>query len=192
LQAFFKLITKFNTTPAPLLQHSAMQTISLPNGTKIDFRDATPDDKPLLHLIYSSSREEEMALVTQWDEAQKAAFIRQQFEAQYQYYAEMYASARFMIILHHTEAAGRLYLHFREKEIRIVDIALLRPFRNKGIGEAILRAVLARGAALQLPVTIHVERYNQALRLYQRLGFKVISEEHPVYFLMAWRPEEAG
>lgn len=131
-----------------------------------------------------------MALVMQWDEAQKAAFIQQQFEAQHQYYAEMYADARFMIIECDAEAAGRLYLHFREKEIRIVDIALLQPFRNKGIGEAILRAVLAQGAALQLPVTIHVERYNQALHLYQRLGFKVISEEHPVYFLMEWRPEE--
>ena len=168
-----------------------MQTIALPNGTTIDFRDVTPDDKPLLHLIYSSSREEEMALVTQWDEEQKAAFIRQQFEAQYQYYAEMYAGAHFMIVQHETEAAGRLYLHFREKEIRIVDIALLRPFRNKGIGESILRAVLAQGTALHLPVTIHVERYNQALRLYQRLGFKVISEEHPIYFLMEWQPEEA-
>lgn len=167
-----------------------MQTISLPKGAIIDFRDTTPDDKPLLHLIYSSSREEEMALVTQWDEEHKAAFIRQQFEAQYQYYAEMYAGARFMIILHNAEAAGRLYLHFREKEIRIVDIALLRPFRNKGIGEAILRAILEQGAARQLPVTIHVERYNQALRLYQRLGFKVISEDHPVYFLMEWHPEE--
>jgi len=47
------------------------------------------------------------------------------------------------------------------------------------------------GRAAGRPVTLHVERLNPALRLYQRLGFR-IEEESPFYLLMAWRPEAQG
>jgi ribosomal protein S18 acetylase RimI-like enzyme len=35
-------------------------------------------------------------------------------------------------------------------------------------------------------VTIHVEVFNPALRLYERLGFKKVAENGP-YHLMEWR-----
>jgi ribosomal protein S18 acetylase RimI-like enzyme len=35
-------------------------------------------------------------------------------------------------------------------------------------------------------VSIHVERFNPALHLYQRLGFEHV-DEHGVYYLMKWR-----
>jgi hypothetical protein len=36
-------------------------------------------------------------------------------------------------------------------------------------------------------VRIHVERYNPALRLYERLGFRRIADGG-IYFLMEWTP----
>ena len=37
-----------------------------------------------------------------------------------------------------------------------------------------------------LPVTIHVEVYNPAMRLYERLGFRPIEDRGP-YRLMEWK-----
>jgi len=68
-----------------------------------------------------------------------------------------------------------------------VDIAVLPPYRNAGIGTAILRDPLADAAAAQKPVRIHVEKFNPALRLYERLGFVPIADIG-VYLFMEWAP----
>jgi predicted GNAT family acetyltransferase len=68
-----------------------------------------------------------------------------------------------------------------------VDIALVPEFRNAGIGTALLRDLLAEGAAAGKRVSIHVERFNPALRLYARLGFRQV-EDKGVYLLLEWTP----
>lgn len=146
-----------------------------------------PADEPLLYQIYASTRAEEMALVTDWTNEQKDAFVRQQFHAQHQYYQMQFADAMFFIVLVDDLPAGRLYLHHRQDEYRIIDITLLPTVRAKGVGTAILQQVLQTAANEQLPVRIHVERYNPALHLYKRLGFTVSSEENPIYYLMTWQ-----
>ena len=74
-----------------------------------------------------------------------------------------------------------------EREIRVVDVALVPEARGRGIGTALLRDLLAEGERTGRTVSIHVERFNRALRLYRRLGFREIEENGP-YFLMEWRP----
>ncbi|HSS51113.1 MAG TPA: GNAT family N-acetyltransferase [Thermoanaerobaculia bacterium] len=139
--------------------------------------------------IYHSVREEELAMVLDWTEEQKAAFVRQQFEAQHGWYQEHYQGASFDIILMDGVPAGRLYVHRRAAEIRLVDIALLPEFRKGGLGTSILLDLLAEGEDVGKPVTIHVEVYNPAMRLYERLGFRPIEERGP-YLLMEWRPSQ--
>jgi ribosomal protein S18 acetylase RimI-like enzyme len=48
---------------------------------------------------------------------------------------------------------------------------------------------MAEGEASNRPLTIHVEVYNPAMRLYERLGFRPIEERGP-YLLMEWRPSQ--
>jgi len=141
----------------------------------------------LLFRIYRSTREEELALVVDWSDEQKDAFVRQQFNAQHAWYQEHYLGAEFQVILVDGVPAGRLYVHRRPAEIRLVDIAFLPEHRNGGLGTSILRDLLAEGEAAGKPVTIHVEVYNPAMRLYERLGFRPIEERGP-YLLMEWRP----
>ncbi len=143
-------------------------------------------DTAFLRAVYRSTREDELAL-TGWDDAQKDAFVAMQFEAQRRYYAEQYDGASFDVVLVDGEAAGRLYVARRPEEIRIVDIALLAEYRNRGIGSALLRRILAEGAQTARPVTIHVERFNPALRLYERLGFSAVADRG-VYLLLEWQP----
>ena len=66
-------------------------------------------------------------------------------------------------------------------------MALLPEFRNRGVGTALLRHTIEEGGKLGLPVTIHVEQFNPALRLYQRLGF-LPAGENGIYLLMKRSP----
>ena len=82
---------------------------------------------------------------------------------------------------------GRLYLRRSHRELRIVDIALLPEFRGRGIGSRLLTAVLREAQSDDIPVRIHVENFNPAMKLYKRLGFRRESEDG-VYHLMHWVP----
>jgi ribosomal protein S18 acetylase RimI-like enzyme len=132
--------------------------------------------------VYASTRAEELAVVP-WDDAQKDAFLRAQFDAQDAWWHENYAEASFDVIVVDGEPAGRLYVHRGPSEIRIVDIALLPEHRGDGVGTRLLEDLLAEGDASGKSVTIHVERMNPALRLYERLGF-TLAEDKGVYLFL--------
>ena len=162
------------------------------DGSTRDSRDAAvtlrpirPDDLPFLLELYTSTRERELAMLP-WDTAQKAAFLRMQFDAQHAQYQEHYAGAVFDVICIDGQPAGRLYVARRDEEIRIVDIALLPAHCNRGIGTALLRSLQSEAAASGKALTIHVERFNPALRLYHRLGFRQIVDRG-VYLFLEWR-----
>ena len=154
----------------------------------VTYRSITDNDREFLYQLYASTRTEELAL-TDWDEAQKEAFLRMQFNAQHTHYQTYYAGAKFQIILLNDELIGRLYIAHWKSEIRLIDIALLPVHRGKGLGAAIIKKILAEAAAAGLPVRIHVEKFNPALRLYERLGFRPI-EDKGVNWFMEWRAED--
>ena len=137
--------------------------------------------------MYASTRQEELAQ-TGWSEAQKETFLRQQFEAQSRYYWEYYPGASFDVILADRHPIGRFYVARWPEEIRIVDIAMLPEFRGAGIGTTLLRDLISESEAPAKPLSIHVERFNPALRLYWQLGFREVSDKG-VYLLMERAPE---
>ena len=152
----------------------------------IDLRAVTEDDADFLYSVYASTRADEMARVD-WNIDQQEAFLHMQFNAQSQFYIANYPGAEFQVITLNDQPIGRLYIHGREDEIRIMDIALLPEYRNLGIGSVLLQNILERGKNLNLPVTIHVEQFNPAMRWYKRIGFRQ-KEDKGVYLLMEWSP----
>ena len=152
-------------------------------NAEVTLRPVTDEDLPFLLRVYGSTREEELAEVP-WTAEQRDAFLRQQFEAQHAWWREHYTGASFDVVLVDGQPAGRLYVDEWAREIRIVDIALLSVHRGRGVGSRLLQRVLDRGDAAGKPVSIHVERMNPALRLYQRLGFQLV-EDKGVYLLMS-------
>ena len=149
-------------------------------------RPVTPADDDFLFSIYASTRADEMALVD-WNTEQKESFLRMQFRAQSQFYIENYPGAEFQVVILKDQPIGRLYIHRRGDEIRIMDIALLPDYRKLGIGSTLLQEILEQGKNLNLPVTVHVEQFNPAMRLYKRMGFRP-KEDKGVYLLMEWSP----
>jgi ribosomal protein S18 acetylase RimI-like enzyme len=152
----------------------------------VALRRVEPGDEELLFRIYASVRTDELAVVP-WDDAQKDAFLRAQFDAQDRWYRRHYTGASYDVVLIDDEPGGRFYVYRGDGEIRIMDIALLPEHRGVGIGSAILRNLLVEADAAGKRVTIHVERFNPARRLYESLGFSVV-EDKGVYLLLEHRP----
>ncbi len=154
----------------------------------ISLRPAGDADRAFLRAVYASTREDELAR-TDWPDAQKEAFVTQQFEAQDHHYRTHYTGASYHVILMGNAPAGRLYVARWSEEIRIMDIALLPDFRSRGIGTALIGDLIAEGRRCAKRVSIHVEMFNPAQTLYLRLGFKPV-QETGVYRLMEWSPSD--
>jgi ribosomal protein S18 acetylase RimI-like enzyme len=148
-------------------------------------RPATPEDEHFLRAVYASTRADELALVP-WSVEQKRAFTDMQFAAQDADYKRNYPAAQYSIIEVQGIPAGRLYVDRCEKEIRIIDIALLPEHRRAGIGTKLLRAMQDEARAAGKTLTIHVEKFNPARSLYDRLGFQQL-EDKGVYLFLEWK-----
>lgn len=156
----------------------------------ITLRPTLPVDREFQLAVYASTRTEELAPVP-WPEADKAAFLRMQAEAQDADYRGKWPEAQYLVVEVDGEPVGRLYrrdiLDEDPPELRLMDIALLPEWRNRGIGSALFADLLAEAAERGLVLTLHVERWNPARHLYQRLGF-VDRGEDEVYGRMEWHP----
>ena len=155
----------------------------------VTLRPATDADYAFMRRLYGSTRAEEMEHFP-FGQAEKDAFLDQQFAAQYEHYRIHYPTCERNIVEKDGKAIGRLWVDEWRDQIRLVDVALMAEHRGSGIGTQLLRDVLARGAAAGKPVTIHVEAYNPALHLYRRLGFEQV-DTNGVYYLMKWTPPAA-
>lgn len=173
---------RMSMPPAATVRTSAPADLSL--------RPITEADLEFLAEVYASTRREELALVP-WSQEEKEQFLRSQFELQHQHYQQHYPTGEFLVIEKEVEGRreriGRLYVDRWEDQIRIVEVALLPPYRGSGLGARLIGGILAEAKAQGLPVTIHVEGQNPARRLYQRLGFEPV-QHNGIYQLMRWSP----
>ena len=152
--------------------------------SNITLRPAGPDDYEFLVEVYGSTRAEELALVP-WNNEQRDAFIRSQFNAQQEHYLKTYPGASHDIILSNGRPVGRLYVARLDQEIRIIDITLLPAERNAGIGSYLIRQLLDEANRSGKVTRIYVEEFNPSLRLFERLGFSP-SEQHGIHLLLQW------
>lgn len=152
----------------------------------VSCRPANDEDLPFLAALYASTRAEEVA-ATCWPPAAQAQFLAQQFDAQHRHYRTYYPDAEWLVLKRGGEAIGRLYIEAWKHEVRIIDIALLPASRGGGIGAAVIGDVMAMAGAAGKRVSIHVEKFNPAMRLYLRLGFCPV-EDKGVYDLLEWAP----
>jgi ribosomal protein S18 acetylase RimI-like enzyme len=113
-----------------------------------------------------------------------------QFTAQQRWYEQAYPEAETAIIMLAREPIGRMIVAKRSSDILLVDISLLPERRNCGIGTELLARLKAESQQSGLPVRLQVFKDNRALRLYQRLGFAVVTNDG-MYRQMEWKPDTA-
>jgi ribosomal protein S18 acetylase RimI-like enzyme len=150
-------------------------------GRGIALRPARADDLAVLAAIYASTRADELQPVP-WTPEQKRVFTDWQSQQQERHYGLHYPAAE-RLVVERESVIGRLYVDTAASEVRLMEVTLLPAFRNRGIGTLLMEAILAYADALRRPASLHVEPFNPAKRMYDRLGFQVI-ETRGVYEFM--------
>ena len=163
------------------------QQTLLPNGERLTLRPVTADDEAFLLSVYDSTRAEELAQA-EWQEGQKEAFLKWQFDLQRREYDTRFPDAEYNVILVDDQPAGRIWIGRDDKQIRLLDIAVLPEFQNHGVGRVLLGSLIdeAKQSGKPLRHMVFVLN-NDAHRFYERLGF-VIIEDLGAYKHMEWKP----
>ena len=165
------------------------ESFQLPGGGTVELRPVSESDNEFLVSLYASTRADELAQV-EWNEGQKEMFIRWQFSLQRREYDTRFPDADYRVIVIDQQPAGRVWVGADKEQIRLLDIAILPEFQNRGVGTVLLQRLIARarteGKALRHMVFV---LNNNADRFYERLGFKQI-EDFGAYKHMEWNPEE--
>lgn len=162
---------------------------TLPFAAEIELarRPVAPGDEPFLLNLYASTRQAELDQVA-WAPGMREAFVRQQFEAQQTHYLSYFPTGEHQLIVRGGAPIGRLYVERGATKIHLLDVALLPEARGQGLGETLMRELLAEADAAGLPITLHVYRLDErVLRWYTRLGFTTVGSTG-MYSLMERKP----
>ena len=195
--AYYKNVIGFVVlTIAPRSLPDTKETISmdkqeielqLPRDGTLVLKPATDGDGQFLLSVYASTRADELAQV-KWQEGQQEAFVKWQFELQRREYDARFPDAEYYVILIDNCPAGRIWIGTDAEQIRLLDIALLPEFQNRGAGTLLLRRLIDQAESTNKPLRHMVfVLNNDAHRFYERLGFKII-EDLGAYKHMEWRP----
>jgi ribosomal protein S18 acetylase RimI-like enzyme len=144
----------------------------------VELRQAVSEDEPFFARVFESTIEAKFAGLP-LDPAMKRSLVEMQYRALTQSRQQAFPYARRQLVLVDGTPAGYCWTHISEGRMRLVDIALLPSFRNRGVGATLLGRLLAEADASGFDVDLHVELENPARRLYERFGFTVISQEGP-------------
>lgn len=151
-----------------------------PHAARAEFgellaRRADDGDLDFLRALYISTRLEEVAPL-EWSEADKLAFLAQQFAAQHHYYCQHYPDALRLVLLYRGRPIGRLYWWAQGADAVLIDVSLVPTARGQGLGRALMALLTSQADRLGQTVLLHVEPDNPAQRLYHRFGFETIAQ----------------
>lgn len=161
-------------------------TYTLPKGGTLSLRPVTPADDAFLLMVYHSTRAQELAQAD-WQPGQEEAFVGWQFNLQRSEYDSRFPDAEYNLISIDDEPAGRIWIGRDAEQIRLLDIALLPEFQNRGVGTLLIQKLIEEAAASRklLRHMVFVLN-NDAHRFYERLGFRII-EDLGAYKHMEWK-----
>ena len=165
------------------------ETFQLPGGGTLEVRPVAASDDEFLLSVYASTRADELSQ-TDWSEEQKTTFLRWQFDMQRREYNARFPAAAYSLILVDQQPAGRIWVGEDNEQVRLLDIALLSEFQNRGVGTTLLRRLIdysvGEGKILRHMVFV---LNNNAERFYERMGFTTI-DDLGAYKHMEWRASD--
>lgn len=157
---------------------------------RLTLRPEAEGDLAFLANLYRDTRRHEVA-AWGWPPAQEELFLTMQFEAQRRGYRQMYPNAMGRIVAVAETDAGRLLVNEESSAMRLIDIALLEEFRNRGIGTHLLTELQQECDSRQVALRLHVLAASPARRLYRRMGFEEVGADE-IYVQMERCPKPAS
>lgn len=149
----------------------------------VSVRVSTPEDASFLRDMFFEVRAPEFitaGLVGQ----QLEMLLAQQYGAMRTHYDREYADAIYEVFELAGERIGYQATVVLDS-LHLIDISLVTRVRGNGIGTSRMMELQSRAAEMGLPMTLTVEKFNPAMRLYERLGFKPYMDSE-VYLRMKW------
>jgi ribosomal protein S18 acetylase RimI-like enzyme len=141
-------------------------------------RPARADEAETLYAIHRETMRDYVAQTYgAWDEADQAARFRERF-----------TPGRYEAIEVTGQVIGYIDSAREPAHWNLNNIRVAAEWQGRGIGSALIHALLARAADEGVPVELGVLRVNPARALYERLGFRVV-EENETHFRMRWNAE---
>lgn len=151
----------------------------------IELKATTNADEPFLYEVYSSTRKQEVDLWG-WSDEQKAIFLTMQWRAQQASYNRQFPTASTYMIVVDKQCVGKLLIEELADYHHLIDISILPTYQRKGIASSIIAELLQKAREGNKAVILRVFHTNPARRLYERLGFQVVSENE-LYLTMRWQ-----
>jgi ribosomal protein S18 acetylase RimI-like enzyme len=154
---------------------------------KVTRRPERDEDKDFRYRLFCDSRQPEFKLLLAPPVYEQV--MAHQFHAQTVSYRNDFPQARFDIVELAGRPIGRIVVDRPGSMLHLVDQAIVPEQRSRGIGTAIMRALMDEARAGNIPLRLEVASENDpSMRLYLRLGFVPV-DHTPIYIGMEWRAQ---
>ena len=155
----------------------------------VQLRHAIAKDEDFLLQLYLETQPIETA---SWDmnATAREQLLQMQFRGRSQTYTAQYPDAEDLIICLNEDGnverrVGRHLVMRQGEAILGIDLAVLPAYQNQGVGQLVLQGVQRQCAQEGLRFRLQVLHTNPARRLYDRLGFRMVSQDL-LYAQMEW------
>ena len=143
---------------------------------EVKYRPTKAEDRDFLYQLHVLTMKEYVDKTWGWDDAFQEAVFKKDFDPDEQ-----------KIITFDNQDIGVISVKHNENEVFLRTIEIHPDFQRRGIGTFIIESLLNVGLQVNKPVMLHVLKVNPAKKLYERLGFKAVTET-PTHFVMKRRP----
>ena len=152
--------------------------ISIKPIPSIDFRQATEEDFDFLFAMHIATMKDYVDQIWGWDDAFQESLFR-----------ERYIPNQIQVIKFDGKDIGMISLEERTDDVFLRAIEILPTHQGQGIGSRIIQEIIDDAESKQKPVSLSVLKGNPAKSLYERLGFSVIEETDPRFFMKTSLPK---
>lgn len=136
------------------------------------FRPATAADIEYARSLYFETMRWIIERLFGWDEA-----------AEVEKFAKQFVPEEASIITCRGMEVGWLQTSVRDDCVFLAQVYVEPGHQGQGLGTQAVRMVIAQADELGLPVRLGVVRFNPALGLYERLGFRTVGEDQYKFYM---------
>lgn len=127
-------------------------------------RAALPSDAAFIYELRKAGLRTYVEHLWGWDEAEQIARFQAHFDP-----------SRYQVVVVASGDVGAICVEWGTDQVFLADIAILPDWRGRGLGTALITAVLQEAQQREIPVALQVLKGNPARQLYERLGFRVVA-----------------
>jgi len=154
---------------------------------EIGFRKICDEDSEFLFSVYKSMRDWELAQ-TQRTVKEVEKFLRNEFQAQYDFYRTKFPDGRYDVITLGSKDIGRRILINDDEALLFADLTLLPEFRGKGLGRKIVEFAKDEAKKVGKVIRYFVRTGNEPTkRCSVRFGFRQKPYDGD-YDIFEWSP----